>query len=200
MIQNPIPTSTRAKNNGGYDADSGLDILVPTGTPCLAVADGRIIYSERGHTPWVNPPDTPHSVLLQLDEPFEYRGHKVNFAWYTHLSRLAYSVPDGTEPLVVKAGQVLGWSGVGNKVPHLHLGLISNRAQEEGQTMPFPLVAELIWDMERNSEAPPAKSPSKPAEPEGRPVELLSAEFVVKDEAGNLHKLFWHGGKGRLVP
>lgn len=185
MIQNPIPTTTRAKNNGGYDADSGLDILVPTGTPCLAVADGRIIYSERGHTSWVNPPDTPNSVLLQLDEPFAYKGHRVNFAWYTHLSRLAYSVPDGTEPLVVKAGQVLGWSGVGNKVPHLHLGLVEDRAQ--AHIMPHALVAELVWD-HAGSPAPADPGPQPPAVKQ--PVTLVSAEFVVRTQSGHYLKLY----------
>lgn len=163
-IQNPIPGTTRAKNNGGYDADSGLDISVPVGTPVYAVADGEIVYSEYGHTPWVNPPDTPYSILLRLAAPFQYKGHGVNYAWYTHMSRLAHDVPDGTTPKKVKRGALLGYSGTGNKVPHLHLGLIEDRQQN--RTMPHPLIAELIWDQKGESASPDGKPPEGGALPE----------------------------------
>lgn len=157
QLRNPIPGTTQAQNRG-YAGDTGLDIGVPVGTPCYAVADGWIVYSEPGHTPWVadaaHPHDTANSVLLSLKEPFSYKGHRVTYAWYTHLSKLAHRVPDGSTPLEVKAGDLIGWTGTGNNNPHLHLGLISNRAQEEGQTMPFPLVAELIWD--QAAPVPPA--------------------------------------------
>lgn len=159
-IRNPIPGTTRAANDGGYDADSGLDILVPVGTPCYAVADGTIIYSEPGHTPWITPPDTPNSVLIELAQPFEYQGHQVNFAWYTHLSRLFRQVPDGSPPVPIKAGEPIGWTGVGNNVPHLHLGLIDDRAQT--RTMPQELIAQLVWDGEQP--APVQTSPAAPAE------------------------------------
>lgn len=200
MIRNPIPSTTR-KNDGGYDADSGLDILVPVGTPCLAVADGRVIYSERGHTPWVanadHPYDTPNSVLLQLDTPVKVAGVTVNFAWYTHLSKLAYQVPDGSEPLVVKSGQVLGWSGTGNNVPHLHLGLVNDRAQT--RTVPQRDIANLIW----GPPGGPTTSPTAPppaAEPVTRqPVTLVSAEFVVRDAQGRYHKLFHNANGTTLV-
>ena len=151
-LRNPIPGTSRARNDGGYDADSGLDILVPVGTPCYAVADGRIIYSEHGHTTWVNPPDTPNSVLIQLDHPFDYQGHRVNFAWYTHLSSLAQAIPDGSMPVPIRAGDLVGKTGLGNQVPHLHLGLVEDRAQT--RTMPQELIAQLIWD-----QAPPTPQP-----------------------------------------
>ncbi len=157
MIRNPIPGTTREHNDGGYDADSGLDILTPRGTRCYAVADGRIIYSEPGHTTWSTPPDTPNSVLIELDEPFEYGGHQVNFAWYTHLSALAQHVPDGSSPVAIRAGDLVGETGLGNQVPHLHLGLVEDRAQTH--TMPQELIAQLIWD-----QAPPNPEPAEPTD------------------------------------
>ena len=58
---NPVPSSGW-DNNGGYDSDSGLDIIVPVGTKCVSAADGIIEYAERGHTPWFE--DTNLSTAL----------------------------------------------------------------------------------------------------------------------------------------
>lgn len=154
-IRNPIPGTTRARNDGGYDADTGLDILVPFGTACYAAADGRIVYSEPGHTPWTTPPDTPNSVLVELAQPFTYQGYQVNYAWYTHLSSLSQQVPDGSEPVPIRAGDLVGHTGIGNRVPHLHFGLVEDRAQTH--TMPQELIAQLIWD-----QAPPVPAPTPP--------------------------------------
>lgn len=152
MILNPIPGSTRERNDGGYPADSGLDILVPVGTPCVACADGELVYSEPGHTPWYEDtnPDIPglqgpHSILLRLDQPFSAYGLTVRFAWYTHLTRVAYDVPDGGPPRRVRAGELIGWTGIGNRVPHLHFGLLSARTQREGEFLTDRQVADLIW-------------------------------------------------------
>ena len=125
-IQNLDPGRVRY-----YDADSGVDIYTPVGTPVVAAADGEIVYSERGHTSWTTAPDTPNSILLQLKTPLFVGGRKYSYCWYTHLSALAYNVPDddgaGT---IVKAGDYLGKTGTGNSVNHLHFGLLVNRAQE----------------------------------------------------------------------
>lgn len=119
--------------NGYYAADSGADIIVPIGTEIRAIADGRIIYSERGHTVWgttVNAGiDTPYSILVKLNEPYTYNGRTYYYYWMTHLAELYINVPDGGATRPVLAGDVLGKSGQGNKVPHLHLGLIINRQQ-----------------------------------------------------------------------
>lgn len=152
MILNPVPGSTRERNDGGYAADSGLDLLLPAGTPCIACADGELVYSEPGHTPWYEDTNLeipglqgPNSILLRLDSPFTYAGLTVRYAWYTHLSRTAYLVPDGSSPRRVSAGEVIGWTGIGNKVPHLHFGLLSNRAQRDGEFLSDREVADLIW-------------------------------------------------------
>ena len=135
--------------DGHYPADSGADINVPVGTEVYAIADGQIIYSERGHTPWgtsINAGiDTPYSVLVKLDAPFIYRGRTYYFYWMTHLSELYINVPDGSTTRPVKMGDKLGKTGLGNKVPHLHLGLIINRQQaSEADWMAPATLAALI--------------------------------------------------------
>ena len=163
MILNPIPGSTRERNDGGYAADSGLDLLTPPGTPCIAVADGELVYSEAGHTPWVEDtnPDIPglqgpHSILLRLKQTFSYGGLTVRFAWYTHLTAVEYDVPDGSQTQPVRAGEVIGWTGIGNRGPHLHFGLLSARSQGPGEFLSDRQVADLVW---------PVSSPRTPSEP-----------------------------------
>jgi len=144
----PVVGAT-AKDNGSYGSDSGVDVLAPVGTPVVAAAAGTIIYSEHGHTPWVatpeRPHDTPNSILIALDTPFEYKRKLYPLIWYTHLSRLRLSVPDGrgTKPHVAQ-GEILGWTGVGNNVPHLHFGVVADRAQTEF-IPPFQLAAYFGW-------------------------------------------------------
>ena len=128
---------------GPYASDTGCDLHVPRGTDVRAVADGTIVYSEPGHTPWVacpeHPYDTANSILLRLNEPFRYAGKIYNYAWYTHLLSLAYRVPDGGPGRRVKQWEQLGKTGTGNDDPHLHFGLLVHRQQAEGDYMD-PLV------------------------------------------------------------
>ena len=74
----------------GYDGDTGLDIAAPKGTTCYAAASVTIVYSEPGHTPWNKYPDTANSVLIRLDNSFNFEGLMINYIWYTHLSQLNY--------------------------------------------------------------------------------------------------------------
>lgn len=139
----PVPGATAA-NNGAYSADTGIDILVPFGTPAVAAAAGTILYSEAGHTPWRIPPDTGNSLLIQLDTPFVYQGQQYPFIWYTHLSRLRYAVPDGAAGLHVAQGETVGWTGIGNSVPHLHFGVVQDRPQSVF-VPPLALAAYFGW-------------------------------------------------------
>ena len=145
---NPVPTSGW-NENGGYDGDSGLDILVPANTPCVCAADGVIEYAELGHTPWYE--DTyygngifnpPHSVRIRLDEPIELNGETYYFIWYTHLYKVDSSIFN-KEEVPIKAGDPVGRTGIGNRVPHLHFGVIKDRPQNV--CMSHQEIAELIW-------------------------------------------------------
>jgi len=132
----PIKNLKR-ENFQAYAGDSGVDIAVPLSTPVYAAAAGRIVYSEQGHTPWTTPPDTPGSVLIQLDTPIVVNGENYYYHWYTHLSYRVFTVADGSSAVVrIKEGQEIGSTGLGNKVPHLHFGMLIRRAQQDGDFMP----------------------------------------------------------------
>ena len=129
----------------GYESDTGLDIAAPVGTECYAAANGKILYSEYGHTKWRTPPDTPNSILIELDEPFVFEGKLCKYIWYTHLSEIRYQVKDGSTPRRVTAGEVIGKSGLGNKNAHLHFGVLVDRAQsDEGDYLSMDQVRRLL--------------------------------------------------------
>jgi murein DD-endopeptidase MepM/ murein hydrolase activator NlpD len=116
---------------GGWYGDTGLDIA-GNRLPVYAIASGVLEYSERGHTLWMDPPDTPFSVRIALDEPIEWKGHHVTHVYYTHLSRLSYDQAEASrEKRHVEAGEQIGVSGIGNRVPHLHLGVLLDGKVEQ---------------------------------------------------------------------
>jgi murein DD-endopeptidase MepM/ murein hydrolase activator NlpD len=117
---------------GGWYGDTGLDIA-GNRLPVYAIAAGTLDYSERGHTPWMDPPDTPYSVRLALDEPIPWKEtHRVTHVYYTHMSKLEVDQSESA-PVHrhVEAGEQIGVSGVGNHVAHLHLGLLLDGQVEQ---------------------------------------------------------------------
>jgi murein DD-endopeptidase MepM/ murein hydrolase activator NlpD len=108
---------------GGYPADTGLDIA-GFHLPVYAIAAGTLVYSEAGHTAWAT---DDRAVLLKLDEPLDSLepNRRVTHIWYAHLSRLRFEQGVGhPAPRHVEAGELLGISGIANRSPHLHLGLL----------------------------------------------------------------------------
>lgn len=191
MIGNPIPATTW-RECGGYDADSGLDIMVATGTACVAAADGVIEYAEHGHTPWGTVEnvgiDTPNSVRLRLAQPIVQDGVTYRWVWYTHLSAIDVSIRDKFE-VPIRAGAPIGRTGVGNKVPHLHFGVLADR--EQTITMPWRQVATLIWG-EKNGVAP-----VPPVHPPIRRVKMYQHDskrtIVVNGESYPIRRLLVNG-------
>ncbi len=126
-LQSPLPGGTLA----GYRGDTGLDIAADR-KPVFAVARGTLDYSERGHTLWTSGKDTPNSVRLALETPIAWKGHKITHVYYTHMSSLTHRMREGEEPRVaVDAGDALGVSGVGNGMPHLHIGFLLDGKVEQ---------------------------------------------------------------------
>jgi tape measure domain-containing protein len=137
---NPV-VGTTSSNGGGYDADTGLDIITKEGSKIIAALAGKLIYAERGHVAQMgqdSSPATPgkqdqHSVLVELDKPFEYSGKLIRYMYYTHLRALEKSIAnkgqDAGLPQRIEAGQLLGESGVANGTPHLHVGAVGDRQQ-----------------------------------------------------------------------
>ncbi|MDP7081075.1 MAG: peptidoglycan DD-metalloendopeptidase family protein [Candidatus Undinarchaeales archaeon] len=148
------------KTYGAAGRHRGIDIHVPAGTATYAVADGTLVYSERGHTKWTTPPDTPNSVLLKFDKPLKYKGKTYYFAWYTHMKSLAFHVPDGSGGKHVTAGTNLGAVGLGNKVPHLHFAILIARPQGPGQYMD-PLDIKAYYSGGGGSTAGQTEDPSE---------------------------------------
>ncbi len=181
MLVNPIQGSTRQKNNMAYSADSGADIGCAVGTPVVAAAPGTVLYSEWGHTIWgttKNPGvDTPFSILIELDRPLVVNGKSYYYHWYTHLKALRFSVPDdGRTGPHVEAGTLLGYSGVGNRVPHLHFGILSDRRQRGPSDWLAPAkVVDLLWPDKPTGEADVGLHEN--AEVHGPPVLLTGKIF-----------------------
>lgn len=115
---NPVPGSDWS-NNGGYDADSGLDILVPVGTRCVAAVDGVVEYAEVGHTPWWEDTnlatmifDPPHSVRIRLNTALVEGAITYNFIWYTHLYKVDPSILNRSD-VPIRVGDNIGLTGTG---------------------------------------------------------------------------------------
>ena len=126
-LHSPIPGGTL----GGWDGDTGLDIAGDR-LEVFAIAAGTLDYSEHGHTLWTRGRDTAFSVRLALDEPIPWGEHRVTHVYYTHLSRLETVQAEGASPRKhVEGGERIAVSGIGNGVPHLHLGLLLDGEVEQ---------------------------------------------------------------------
>jgi murein DD-endopeptidase MepM/ murein hydrolase activator NlpD len=146
-VMHPIQ-DIKTENNGEYPEDTGIDIKKPIGTPVVAASSGTIVYSERGHTNWGTVDnidiDTPNSVLIELDNPIEYKGKLYKYQWYTHLSTLNKEVSDSSLRVHINQGDSIGKVGLGNKVPHLHFGMLTDPEQDDGQFMESHQAAEYL--------------------------------------------------------
>lgn len=105
--------------DGMYDGHAGWDFMMPTGTPLLAMAPGRVVRIETSHAPFFCPP-LNRDVTDQAGVWVEHLlpgGLRVQ-AWYVHLSRI-----DVTLNQQVSTGTQLGLAGnTGcSTAPHLHL-------------------------------------------------------------------------------
>ncbi len=128
-LRSPMPGGRMA----GYAGDTGLDIGGDH-LPVFAIASGTLDYAEKGHTHWTRGRDTPYSVRIELDAPIAFDGRRVTHVWYTHLASLAFEQAEGiprAERRHVEAGERLGVSGIGNGVPHLHLGMLLDGQVEQ---------------------------------------------------------------------
>lgn len=120
---------------GGWYGDTGLDIA-GNHLDVFAVAAGTLDYSEWGHTLWTSGRDTPYSVRIALDEPIPWGSHRITHVYYTHLSRVETEQAEGAKQRKhVEAGERIGVSGIGNGVPHLHIGfLLDGQVEQDSWT------------------------------------------------------------------
>lgn len=138
-----------------YAQDTGDDMGENKPVPIITALPGILIYSEglmpgdRRHTPWVPskqyPKDSPGCVLQLLTTPLVAYGKQWHWLWYCHLSQLAHHIRDGLDPAMkVGAGHQIGMMGWGRGVLHLHFGILLERSQGPGMTMPPGQVAQLV--------------------------------------------------------
>lgn len=95
-------------SRGNWQSDNAIDLNIPVGTPIYAVADGVV-------GPRIGAIDSSDPRLQGLRLTLETQG---NAFFYAHLSKLVVGAGER-----VKKGQLLGYSGSANGVPHLHLGV-----------------------------------------------------------------------------
>ena len=125
-----VDTYTQSRSDGR--THEAIDIMAPTGTPVLAVADGKVeklFDSVQGGL-----------TLYQFDPGGRYA------YYYAHLDRYAPGVVEG-KPL--RQGEVIGYVGsTGNAdpaAPHLHFAVFvlgPERAWHKGTAInPYPLLA-----------------------------------------------------------
>lgn len=92
-----------------WQSDHAVDISLPRGTPIIAVADG-VICAGCGFGPHSGGPRFAGERLT-----LNYGPRRNRQAYYAHLDQILVGRGDR-----VRAGQIIGYSGVANGVPHLH--------------------------------------------------------------------------------
>ena len=147
----------------GYLADTGLDIA-GFHLPVFAIAAGTVEYAEPGHTLWTDRGDDPNCVRVRLDAPITWQSRRITHVWYAHMKSLAFVQPEGARARRhVEAGELLGVSGIANRAPHLHLGLLldGDVSQRWGSFLDADQIRALLGDY-RNGEHLPGL-PTVPA-------------------------------------
>jgi prophage tail gpP-like protein/murein DD-endopeptidase MepM/ murein hydrolase activator NlpD len=104
-----------------WQSDNALDISAAFGTPVYAVHSGHV--GNYGVLP-----GTGHPIVQSPGESGDrFAGNRINIiganqsSYYAHLSRMNPLVTQ--YGLYVKAGTLLGWSGIANGVKHLHFAV-----------------------------------------------------------------------------
>jgi murein DD-endopeptidase MepM/ murein hydrolase activator NlpD len=126
-------TDTFYQPRGEQRQHEALDIMAPTGTPVVAVADGKVaklFHSKPGGL-----------TVYQFDPTGQFA------YYYAHLDRYADGIAEGME---VKRGTLIGYIGVtGNSdpnAPHLHFAVVALTPEKQwwkGTPLnPFPLMSD----------------------------------------------------------
>jgi murein DD-endopeptidase MepM/ murein hydrolase activator NlpD len=126
-------TDTFYQPRGEQRQHEALDIMAPTGTPVIAVADGKVVKLFQSK---------PGGLTVYQFDPSEQFAY-----YYAHLDRYADGIAEGMD---VKRGTVIGYVGVtGNSdpnAPHLHFAVVALTAEKQwwkGTPInPFPLMSD----------------------------------------------------------
>jgi len=126
-------TDTFYQPRGTQRQHEALDIMAPTGTPVIAVADGKVVKLFQSK---------PGGLTVYQFDPSEQYAY-----YYAHLDRYADGIKEGME---IKRGDLIGYVGVtGNSdpnAPHLHFAVVSLTPEKQwwkGTPLnPFPLMSD----------------------------------------------------------
>jgi murein DD-endopeptidase MepM/ murein hydrolase activator NlpD len=102
---------------------TGVDIPVPTSTPVLAAASGRVVWAGYGLYYGENKPDDPYGLAVTIRHDFGYQGQRL-YTVYAHMERIL--VVTGQ---IVQAGEKIGLVGTTGLTtgPHLHFEVRTDR-------------------------------------------------------------------------
>lgn len=101
-----------------WQSDRAYDLAVAKGTPVLAIWDG-VIGPRIGS---LGPSSDRFGGIRVYVDVRRTSGEIVNSYYYAHLSKLAPGIKAGVR---VRAGQVIGYSGIAAGVPHLHVAVMN---------------------------------------------------------------------------
>ena len=126
-------TDTFYQPRGEQRQHEALDIMAPTGTPVVAVADGKVVKLFQSK---------PGGLTVYQFDPSEQYAY-----YYAHLDRYADHIKEGMD---IKRGEIVGYVGVtGNSdpnAPHLHFAVVALTAEKQwwkGTPLnPFPLMSD----------------------------------------------------------
>jgi murein DD-endopeptidase MepM/ murein hydrolase activator NlpD len=95
---------------------TGIDIDASRGTPVIAAAAGKVLWSGYGLFTGTNNPDDPYGLAVSLRHDFGYNGKRL-YTVYAHMDRI-----DVVNGQWVEIGQQLGIVGITGFTtgPHLH--------------------------------------------------------------------------------
>lgn len=143
------PADHRARAFGNWQSDQATDMTCAIGTKVIAPVDG-VVSGPMGFQvsgPYyrvINPPNdvvrasfsgnpSGQSLYLTVNSQQKY--------WFTHMFKIFVK-----EGQVVKAGDVLGLSGSGNGVPHLHFAVNTSSDSEVLAFYNYPTVEGVMPD------------------------------------------------------
>jgi len=126
-------TDTFYQPRGEQRQHEALDIMAPTGTPVLAVADGKVVKLFQSK---------PGGLTVYQFDPSEQYAY-----YYAHLDRYADNIREGMD---VRRGEIVGYVGAtGNAdpaAPHLHFAVVALTPEKQwwkGTPLnPFPLMSD----------------------------------------------------------